>query len=97
MSTHNLCFRAKIRKMYTPVNPSFTILKWGTRGYTLHGLVIMMTRTTVKFLNFETPENFAVIHLKFKKRGKNFQYFVKNIQTELQTVKTLIRLLLKAV
>ena len=25
-STHNLCFRAKIRKiMYTPVNPSFTI------------------------------------------------------------------------
>ena len=26
LSTHNLCFRAKIRKiMYTPVNPSFTI------------------------------------------------------------------------
>ena len=25
-STHNLCFRAEIRKiMYTPVNPSFTI------------------------------------------------------------------------
>ena len=25
-STHNLCFRAKIRKkMYTPVNPSFSI------------------------------------------------------------------------
>ena len=24
-STHNLCFRAKIRKMNTPVNPSFTI------------------------------------------------------------------------
>ena len=25
-STHDLCFRAKIRKiMYTPVNPSFTI------------------------------------------------------------------------
>ena len=25
-STHNLCFRAKIRKIvYTPVNPSFTI------------------------------------------------------------------------
>ena len=28
--------------MYTPVHLSFTILKWGTRGYTLHGLVIMM-------------------------------------------------------
>ena len=26
MSTHNLCFFSKIRKiMYTPVNPSFTI------------------------------------------------------------------------
>ena len=24
-STHNLCFRAKIRKMNTPVNPNFTI------------------------------------------------------------------------
>ena len=23
-STHNLCFRAKMKKMYTPVNPSFT-------------------------------------------------------------------------
>ena len=23
-STHDLCFRAKMRKMYTPVNPSFT-------------------------------------------------------------------------
>ena len=25
-STHDLCFGGKIRKMYTPVNPSFTIL-----------------------------------------------------------------------
>ena len=30
------------KKKYTAVNPSFTILKWGVRGYTLHGLVIMM-------------------------------------------------------
>ena len=35
-STHNLCFRSKIRNMYTPVNPSFTLLKWGVRGCTLH-------------------------------------------------------------
>ena len=26
MSTHSLCFRAKIRKTYTPVHTSFTIL-----------------------------------------------------------------------
>ena len=25
----------KIRKIYTPVNPSSTILKWGARGYEL--------------------------------------------------------------
>ena len=49
MSTHDLCFRAKIRKMNTPVNPSFTILKWGVRGSSLHGLISMMKRA----LNFE--------------------------------------------
>ena len=34
MKTHNLCFRAKIRKTYTPVNPSFIIHRWGVRGST---------------------------------------------------------------
>ena len=28
--------------MYTPVNPSITVYKWGVREYTLHGLVFMM-------------------------------------------------------
>ena len=28
--------------MYTPVHPSFTIQKWGVRGYSLHGLVFVM-------------------------------------------------------
>ena len=28
--------------MYTPVNPSFTIYKWGVTGCTLHGHVSMM-------------------------------------------------------
>ena len=50
--------------------------------------------TTVKLLNFWTPENFAVIYLKFKKRGQTFGYFVKKMQMEKQTVETLIRLLL---
>ena len=52
------------------------------------------TLNTVKFLNFWTPENFAVIYLKFKQRGKTLGYFLKKMQMELQTVKTLIRLLL---
>ena len=30
--------------------------------------------TTVKFLNFWKPENFAVIYLKFKKRGQTFGF-----------------------
>ena len=38
-STHNLCFWAEIRKlMYTPVNPSFTVLKWGLRGSNYTGM-----------------------------------------------------------
>ena len=28
--------------MYTPVDPSFPVLKWGVRGRTLHGHVFMM-------------------------------------------------------
>ena len=43
MSTHSLCFRAKIRKKVTSVHPSFTIQKWGVRGYSLHGLVFVMS------------------------------------------------------
>ena len=37
-STHNLCFWRKHKKdTYTPVNPTFTIKKWSTVGYSLHG------------------------------------------------------------
>ena len=46
----------------------------------------------VKFLNFRTPENFDVIYLKSKRRGKTLGYFVKKMQMEKETVKTLIRL-----
>ena len=43
MSTHNLCFRAKIReKNGYPCAHSFTIQKLGVRGYSLHGLVFVM-------------------------------------------------------
>ena len=36
----------------------------------------------VKFLNFRTPENFAVINLKFKQGGQTLGYFVKKTQME---------------
>ena len=43
-STYNLCFRAEIRKIkYTPINPSFTMYKWGPRGSKLdrHDFVML--------------------------------------------------------
>ena len=45
-------------------------------------ILIDTVNITVKFLNFRTPENFAVNYLKFKKRGQSFVYFVKKIQME---------------
>ena len=30
------------KNRYTPANPSFAILMWGIRGYTLHGHVFLM-------------------------------------------------------
>ena len=30
------------KNRYTPAYPSFTILKWGSRGYTLYGHVFVM-------------------------------------------------------
>ena len=37
-------------------------------------------KVTIKFLNFGTPEIFAVIYLKFKQGGKILGYFVKKMQ-----------------
>ena len=45
-------------------------------------LKLVSSKATVKFLNFRTPENFAVIYLKFKQRGQTFGYFVKMMQME---------------
>ena len=45
--THNLCFRAKIRKMYTPENPALQYTKWDVKGYELHGCVTMMLNLAV--------------------------------------------------
>ena len=40
--THNLCFRAKIRKNEYPCKPQFYNIKMGCKGSSLHGLVFMM-------------------------------------------------------
>ena len=59
-TTHNLCFRAKIGKMITPVNPRFTIQKLGVQGSTLYGLVSMinhfeMVERSLKYSNDGIP------------------------------------------
>ena len=44
-------FLAEIRKiMYTPVNPSFTIEKWGLRGTKLYRRVFVMLTTSIKVI-----------------------------------------------
>ena len=40
------------------------------------------TLNSVKFLNFGTPEIFAVIYLKFKQRGQTYRVFFKIVQME---------------
>ena len=38
----------------------------------------MPTLITIKFLNFGTPEIFAVIYLKFKQTGQTLRVFCQN-------------------
>ena len=39
-----------------------------------------VSTTSIKFLNFRTQENFAVIYQKNKKRGQTLGYFIKKKQ-----------------
>ena len=47
MSTHNLCFRAKIRKNVYPCTPQFYFIKVGCKGCTFHEHVCMMKQQAV--------------------------------------------------
>ena len=50
-------FKSKNKKIrYTPVNPKFTILKWGVRGYSLYGLVCMMIQDS-RFIDSRFIDN----------------------------------------
>ena len=71
------------------------LVEFGNKPMLLHQLealkeVRLLAFSTVKFVNFRTSEIFAAIYLKFKQRGKTLGHFVKKMQMELQTVKTLI-------
>ena len=38
---------------------------------------VKMYGSTVKFINFRTPENYAVNYIEFKQRGQTLGYFIK--------------------
>ena len=44
--------------------------------------LVSTEHSTVKFLNFRTPENFAVINIKFKQRGQTVENFAKKTLME---------------
>ena len=79
---------------FTICGPDSSSREWSLFLALQDPLKSQITVVTVNFLNFGTPENFAVIYLKFEQRGQSLGYFVKMMQMEKQTVKTLIRLLL---
>ena len=74
-------------------DPDWRGFFWSTLPGQADDNEVYTNKLTIEFLNFRMPENFAVIYLKFKQRGQTLGYFVKKMQMDLQTVKTLIRLL----
>ena len=69
-------FWAEIRKlMYTPVNPSFTILKWGLRGSKLYRHVFVMLWPTL--LTVVLPVVFLCSDV------PSYQYFITTFLADL--------------
>ena len=62
MSTHNLCFRAKMRKMYTPVNPSFTIPQFYNIKLGCKGVYMKITRTCYPDYCFNKLKALILLH-----------------------------------
>ena len=86
---HNLFLWAEIRTIiYIPVNPSFTVSKWGLRGSTLYRHVVVMICCYARQLRIRhtTPANASfritslhrlcrkAIHYKKKKKKKKHAY-----------------------
>ena len=76
------------KKMYTPVNPIFTLLKWGVRGYKSHGHVILMINRRHYCIDEHVLDAFIqryCLHgisctlYNFKQQKKNVTIFLKLI------------------
>ena len=73
-STHNLCIVSKIRKiMYTPVNPRFTIEKWGLRGSKLFRRVFVTSKSNESW--------FPTCILRLRNIMHNYQNFQHKISS----------------
>ena len=73
MSTHHLSFYEILSKYLMLIQRRFV-------PKSQNGLEKI--RYTVKFLNFQMPENFAEIYLKFKQKGQTLGYSAKKMQIE---------------
>ena len=80
----HVCFLF-LQKTCEPVMCCYKLVSTKFKWFGLQGRVenfIIKVSITVKFLNFRTLENFAVIYLKFKQRDQTLGYFVKKMQIE---------------
>ena len=71
MSTHNIGFYEDLTKLICQLSSNssdFTVFLF-SEHFCSYLPDFEELRLTLKFLNFRTPENFAVIYLKFKQRG----------------------------
>ena len=66
MSTHNLCYRANIKKNGYPCKPHFYYIKVGCKGYTLHRLL---------HRGLSEPESYGDLVYKFKKISGMTDFF----------------------
>ena len=74
-------FKSKNKKiMYTPVNPSFTIYKWGVRGSSLHGhvFVIRFTGCYICARNRQLPFKTFITQSPVIKSQRIFSKMVRN-------------------
>ena len=61
MSTHNLYFGSKIRKIGIPQQTPFSLYKRDLRGYLLHGHVILMQSYQKLFHLFFSSSTYKII------------------------------------
>ena len=67
------CFNGELAQIFLQLSPNTQLFQATNMN---------VLPDTVKFLNFRTPENFAVIYLKFKQRGHALRIFLKKMKME---------------